>query len=252
MRRSILVAITALSALTLAGIAVAKLSATGTEAVSATFDATNVVRASTHTCTGVDGTYEITRAVYSGNAHSTDAALDGPIRIRVVSVYNTTEQLGSLDAVYWTTVLGRRAQGHLTAVNSNGTLDGFLRGRVSRPYGRLYGGVSSSWSRTGGFTNGKLGGGGSSADVALVLEHRPCVPSPRPADRSVRLHVKGTIDALSSTSISVKPEDGSAVQSCAITTISPGTSRFAQGDKVAMNCATLAGTLTLTTLYKRR
>jgi hypothetical protein len=248
MRRSVLVALITLGALALTGLAVAKLAAGGTEAVSATFAATNVVRSNTHTCTGADGAYEITQAVYAGEADSANAALDGPIRIRVHSVYNTTEKLGWLEGWVHSTEDGSRTFGHIAAVNSNGTLDGFLTGRVSLPHMRLFGGLSAGWTQTGGFTNGKLGTG-TSTDVALIAG-RPCTG--KGPGSAVKLTVHGTIESLSPTTIAVKPLDGTATQTCAVTNKSPNTSRFAQNDKVVMHCATIGGTLTLTRLHKEK
>ena len=246
MRRPIILATAAAAALVVSGIAIATLRSTGTEQVSATFSAPTVVRSNTHTCTGADGTYEFTHAVYSGIATSANDALAGPIEIRVVSVYNTTEKLGWVDGWYRVHNDDRRLHGRFSAVNTNGTLDGFLNGRVNMRYANLLGGFTAGYTRDGGFTSGQLGTG--SATNAALLVGRPCVPR---ADSAVRLLVRGQVESLSSSSISVKPNDGSATQTCAITPKSPSTNGVAAGDKVEMGCATLDGTMTLVKLHKR-
>ena len=82
------------AALVVTGVAVAHLSASGTTAVGATFNATTVVRFDSRTCTGADGQYQLVDAVYSGTAVSSDTSLAGTVRARIKSVYNTTKKLG--------------------------------------------------------------------------------------------------------------------------------------------------------------
>jgi len=246
MQRTLILAIAAAVTLVVTGAAIATLRSTGTEQVSATFNATTVVRSNTHTCTGADGTYEITHAVYSGTAVSSNDALAGPIEIRVVSTYNTTEKLGWVGGWYRVRGDDRRLHGRFDAVNTNGALDGFLTGRVNVRYANLLGGFTAGFTRDGGFTNGQLGTG--TATNAALLVGRPCVPR---AGSAVRLLVRGEVESLSSSSISVKPADGSATQTCAITPKSPSTNGVAVKDKVEMGCATLDGSMTLVKLHKR-
>lgn len=246
MRRITILAAAALAALVLTGLAVAQLHASGTEAVSATFTATKVLRSNTHTCTGSDGTYEITRAAYAGELDSTNAALDGPVEIRVASVYNTTEKLGVVEGWFRTRDDDRFTHGRFQAVNTNGTLAGFVNGKVNRAFARLFGGFTAGWTSAGGFTDGKLGTG--AATNAALLLGRACEGS---KNKAVRLTVRGEIDSISSSSIAVKPADGSALQSCAITPKSPKTDGLAKGDKVAIHCATIDGTMTLVKVQKR-
>src|SRR5438093_2203178 len=74
------------AALATAGIALAVTSG-GTAAVSATFDATSVVKSVQKSCTVNGGdVYTYTRAVYKGTAVSSDARLNGPIRLAVQSM----------------------------------------------------------------------------------------------------------------------------------------------------------------------
>ena len=69
---------------------------------------------------------------------------------------------------------------------------------------------------------------------------------------SVRLFVRGEVDSVGSSSIAVKPSDGSATQTCAIGSRSPRVDRIGKGDRVEMTCVQLSGTMTLVTIRKRR
>jgi hypothetical protein len=247
MRRIVLLALAALATLAVAGLALAQLTTTGTEAVSATFTATNVVRTDTRTCTGTDGAYEITHARYDGQATSATAGLAGPLQIRVKSVYNTTEKLGFVDGTIYLRGTDRRAIGRFSAVNTNGVLDGYLTGHVSRG-AALRGSLTAGFTRTGGFTDGKLGTG-SSTNTAL-LSGRICIGKSQPA--SVKLVVRGTVEAISSSSISVKPRDGSATQACSIVAgMSPRTTGVDPGDDVEISCVLVNGAMTLVKIHRR-
>src|SRR5262249_54984950 len=72
-----------------------------------------------------------------------------------------------------------------------------------------------------------------------------------PPNKSVKLTVKGTVDSVTPTTITVKPDDGSTSQTCAIASGSPSTAHVAQGDSVEMTCQTINGALTLVHLKKR-
>jgi hypothetical protein len=248
MRRIVLLAFAALATLAVAGLALAQLTTNGTEAVSATFTATNVVRTDTRTCTGADGTYEITHARYDGQATSATAGLAGPLQIRVKSVYNTTEKLGFVDGTLYLRGTERRALGRFSAVNTNGVLDGYVTGHVSRGFAALRGSLTAGFTRTGGFTDGKLGTG-SSTNTAL-LSGRICTGKSQPA--SVKLVVRGKVEAISSSSISVKPGDGSATQACAIVPgMSPRTTGVDQGEDVEITCTLVNGAMTLVKIHRR-
>jgi hypothetical protein len=140
MRRLISLAIAAVLALTVAGIAIAH-SGGGqpakTEAAQATFTATpDAAKTRTTQCTGVDGTYNITKGVYNGTATG-DPRLTGNITIRTKSVVNQGNGLG------WTAgqvFLRDPATGELKAIagleavnTERGKLDGFLTGKVKDP-----------------------------------------------------------------------------------------------------------------------
>ena len=246
MRRTLVPVALALAALAATGVAVAKLTATGTAAVSATFSATQLVRSSTQTCTGADGTYEITHARYAGTASSSEAALAGNLVVTAKSVYNTTEKLGWIEGTFRVRDDDpSRAHARFHAVNVNGALDGFVLGHTYRAWARLLGGFSAGWTRTGGFTDGKLGTG--TATNTALLAARPCTPR---RGTAVRLVVRGTVEAVTATSLAVKPFDGGATQTCAVGPRSPRVDGVQQGARVVMECKSVEGTLTLTSLRR--
>lgn len=247
MRRIIIPILVALAA-TLAGVAVAHEggSSTGVKAVSATFAATTAARAETRACTGADGAYEIVKATYAGTAVSTEPSLAGPVELKVTSVYNTTTKIGWLEGRLKIGEGESRSYAKLWAVNSDGALDGFVYGEAGHRGAALLGSLTSGWTRSGGFTDGKLGTGSSTN--AAVLAGKPCTG--KPVGSSVRLTVKGTVDAVSDTSISVKPRDGGAVQTCAIGATSERP-RVVKGDSVEMTCAQIESAWVLVKAKKR-
>ena len=246
MRRIIIPILVALAA-TLAGVAVAHSGSgtTGVKAVSATFTATTASRAETRACTGADGAYEIVKATYAGTATSAEASLTGPAELKVTSVYNTTTKIGWLEGRLKIGEGESRSYTKLWAVNTNGSLDGFVYGEAGHRGAALLGSLTAGWTRSGGFTDGKLGTGSSTN--AAVLAGKPCTG--KPAGSSVRLTVKGTVDAVSDTSISVKPRDGSAVQTCAIGATSERSS-VVKGDSVEMTCAQIESAWVLVKVKK--
>lgn len=253
MRKGLMLVALGCAALAVAGTAVATLGFSGTQAVTATF-AAGRDRGDVKTCTGADGTYETVKGRYTGEADSSVPGLDGPVRLDVTSVYNTTEKAGWMTAV----VKVRRSSGSddrdfvgkLTGTLTGGSgdtrvLDGFLSGRIGGRYADVVGNVTASFTAAGGFTGGKLGEGG--ANIALMIG-RACV---KQGPTSVQLVVKGTIEALSATSISVKPRDGSPTQTCAVKAgTSPSTSRYENGDGVEMRCGLVSGEMTLLKLSR--
>jgi hypothetical protein len=244
MRKLLLIGLIPAVALGLAGVAVARLTTDGTTSVSAAFSATTAQSFRSRSCSGPDGQYQLVDAVYTGTSTSSDANLGGDARIRIQSVYNTTEKTGW--ATGWLKLRGTGAL-RFEAVNSNGTLSGLAHGRVGRNVGTLLSGFTASFSPSG-VTNGQLGGGGSTPNVG-VLAGRICTT--RPVAKSVHLDVKGTIDSISDTSLTVAPEDGSSAQTCAIGPGSPKTSGFAQGERVRLTCATVNSVLTVVHLRER-
>jgi len=82
------------AAVTGTGVAAATRHSQATQTAAADFGTTSVTRSHTETCTGSDGTYQVTVATYKGAATSADARLNGDLEIRAHSVLNTTSKLG--------------------------------------------------------------------------------------------------------------------------------------------------------------
>jgi hypothetical protein len=165
-------------ALTVTGVAIAG-GPSATSPVSATFTATTVLEKTVQTCTGADGTYEITHGTYSGTAVSTDPHLNGPIWIDVRSVYNTTKNLGWLSAKVHVdnATTGDRAHGNLSAVNVGGQLQGFLSGAETAPGNHLLANVSATFASATGFGSGQLGTG--TGTNTAVVSGGSCKPDKR-------------------------------------------------------------------------
>ena len=249
MRRTLLLATAAVATLALAGIALAHLTLGGTQAASATFSAAKQ-RADIRTCTGPDGTYEIVRGHYEGLAVSSQSALNGPIALKVSTVYNKTEQIG-----WMTGLLHIRTDDHGVRARLVGTLtpgsgdtrivDGFVDGRAGGHGANVFGNITAAFTGTGGFIGGKIGEGG--ANVAL-LAGRVCTDRPP----SPRLEVEGRIEVLTATEITVRPRNGSTPKTCQIRPgISPSTRHLRVGDRVEMHCGLVEGVMTLLKVTKK-
>jgi hypothetical protein len=250
MRRPLVISLVALAALASAGIAGAWLKQTGTNAAAAAFTATTVERSSLRSCTGPDGTYEIAHLRLTGTSQSSDEALTGPIVFHVKSVYNTTKKLGYVEG--WVRVRAgedrKNAHGRFYAVNTNGTLDGFVHGRVNWRYAALYASVGGTFSATGGIANGTIGSG-TATNAGVFFGGGNCRPvKVRPA---LKVIVKGDVESVDATQLTVKPFDGSASVSCKRTDRSPHVDA-AVGDDVTAECHNLEGSLVLAKLREHR
>ena len=245
MRKGFVITMASLLALGLAGVAVAKLKAVGVTTTTATFSAAKE-RVGVRTCTGNGDEYVIANGWYTGTMTlaSPNADLGGPIRIRASSVYNKTDGVGWVEGSLTTRDDGRRLHGHFHAtLGAAGALDGFFQGRVNRRYSLVYGNLSATFDGANGFTDGKLGNGSTS--LPAVLAGKPCGETP-PAPIDVRLVVKGAVEAVSASSITVTPRSGSTAQTCAVTSgISPSTSKIVKGDVVEMRCGLVSNAMTL-------
>jgi hypothetical protein len=250
MRRTITVIGSAVTALAVAGVAVATTIGGSAAPVDATFQAAKQ-RSESRLCTGADGdTYQISSGRYAGTATSGNADLAGPIEISVRSVYNQTDKLGTIEG--W--VKFRNASGDKRATSlfsgilgDGGAVNGWLGGRV-------LGNVTGTYVPDTSF-NGELGKGNAITSKAVVLSRLECKRQepPKPTRPSVKLEVKGEVDALSPTQISVKPRDGSASQVCALKSgVSPSTADFPVGTKVEMKCGPIDNVMTLLRLERER
>lgn len=247
MKRIILIA-TALAALAATGAAVANLKSGDVNAVSATLSATTPANVQTRTYTCEGQTFEVTTGRWTGTATSTTTDLSGPVDLHVKSVYNTTKKLGWVSGKLKIRAADNRTNASFSAVNTDGRLDGWVRGSAGHRDGILFGSVSGSFSKTGGLTDGALGTG-TGANAAVIAKHLGCKAerSPRP---SVHLLVRGSVESVSATSLAVKPKDGSATQTCAVTD-SGKVARIAAGDQVEMTCVQVSGTWTLAKVRKK-
>lgn len=188
------------------GIAVAAKRAADTKAVSATFTAAAAEGLKSRTCTGVDGTYQFRHGQYKGTAVSDDARLNGPITLRLESVYNQTEKLGTVTGTvrFSTGEDDGKGLGHVHAVNSDGKLTGIVIGGIGRPHGKLIANFSAELGATG-LTAGKIGSG-TPASTAVVLQAQCKKSSSGESQGTLRI-AKGEITALSATALSVKVGD---------------------------------------------
>jgi len=177
-RRFLLLAPLGLAALAVAGVALAGQGNTSAQAASATFAATTVKQARLTTCTinGSD-TFASTLATYTGTATSSDARLNGTLRIRAASLVDTNTGIGRVVGVFRIrNATGVGAHGSINAVVGNGTATGAAIGRVNGPGGQLAATISSPFDPAAGFgvsSNGSLGTG-TSTGTGVVLNGPFC------------------------------------------------------------------------------
>jgi hypothetical protein len=182
----------AFAALAVAGVAVAANGTASVSTITANFTATTVAKSHTATCTGSDGTYVKTHAVYTGTATgSADADLNGPVVVNVSSVYNSDKNLGWVNGNVrfnpGTHPRGDKAHLRFTAVNSGGTLQGFANGSAGHGQ-HVLGNLTSTFTSTGGFTAFSLGAG-TATDTAIVTSGG-CKP-PHPTHPAAPHHANG-------------------------------------------------------------
>ena len=247
MKRLVLIT-AALGALVAAGAAVANLRAADVNAVSATLAATTPSNVQTRTFTCDGQTFEVTNGRWSGTATSTTADLSGAAVLRLKSVYNATKKLGWVDGKLTIGATDGRTHASVFGVNSDGKLDAWVRGHAGRGDGILFGSLSGSFSKTGGLTGGAIGSG-TGTNAAVIAKGIRCNERDTPKP-SVHLFVRGQIEALSATSITVKPKDGSASQTCTVSD-DDDVERVKAGDQVEMACSQVAGAWVLTKVRKK-
>lgn len=247
MKRAILGA-AALVALAVTSVAVATLRSGDVTQVSATLSAPTAANVQTRTLTCDGQTIEITTGRWTGTATSATADLNGALELHLKSVYNVTKKLGWVDGRLKLRASDDRTNAYFTAVNVDGKLDGWLRGSAGHRDGTLFGSIAGSFSKTGGLTNGTIGSG-TGTNAALLAKHTSC-KAEKPVRPSVHLVVHGEVDAVSPTSITVKPRDGSAAQTCAVKD-ADDVRRLEKGDRVELTCVQVAGAWTLAKVRKR-
>jgi hypothetical protein len=177
-KRLLLLALPAAAALAATGMALAAAAGPKSQSVSATFSATTVTRAKLTTCTinGSD-TFAATVATYVGTATSSDARLNGRMRIRAASLIDTNTGVGRVVGLFRIrSSKGVGARGSINAVVGNGEATGAALGRVLGPGGGLAATLSSPFDPAAGFGVGSAGsiGTGTSAGTGVVLNGPFC------------------------------------------------------------------------------
>ena len=238
----------ALAALVATGAAVAHLKSADVAATSATLTATTPsnVQTRTYTCDGQ--TFEVTTGRWSGTATSTTPDLNGAAVVHAKSVYNVTKKLGWVDGSVKISGADDRAHLGFTAVNTDGKLDGWVRGHAGRGDGVVFGSLTATFSKAGGLTGGAIGSG-TGTNAALIAKTIRCNSQQTPKP-SVHLFVRGQVEAVSATSITVKPKDGTASQTCTVKD-DDDVERVKTGDQVEMTCSQVAGAWVLAKVRKR-
>jgi hypothetical protein len=213
-----------------ASLAIARGFATSVNAVSATFTATSVTAVQTRTCTNSDGSWIDVTGRYSGTAASAEPTLNGPVTLVVRAQINTTKNLGTIDGQFTVAPSsGKATSGQMTAVYAGGQIAGLVTGGAN-PALKLVANISASYSSSGGFTNGKLGG--TLGGAAVELAPGDCA-APSPAARPPKAEAEGAISAISATSISVGGLTCSIPTSLAATVASVGAT---PGNQVEIRC----------------
>jgi hypothetical protein len=198
MTRWISLALVAVVALAVAGIAVAHgggSSAQPTEPAQASFTTTPVPdKTKTKQCTGVDGTYAITKAVDQGEVTSADPRLAGKLTVKSKSVVNTTNGLGWIEGNAQTrdaTTGKLKGESRFTAVITEGSkLEGLIVGKVKSPAattpkakeghggkGKLNSELLANFTATAaqdGSVSGEYGSGAS--NNTAIIHGNPCAP----------------------------------------------------------------------------
>ncbi len=212
------------------------------KAVAATFSA-SAGTTSSRTCTTTDGkTITVTDGKYTGTAGG-DPDLAGAITLRVRSVVNTTDKVGTVNGAFRIDVSGRNTWGAFSTVYDSGAIAGYTRAQAHDPGARILGNLSATFDPATGFTNGKIGGG-TSGGSAVELGRGSCKPAENHAEHSA---ARGAIWSLSTASITVAgltcnlPSDKAADINA----------KFKTGDNVEIRCEFASGQNTLTRIEKR-
>lgn len=242
--RKLVLTMAGLAALVTASVAVAHgiEGAKTAKAVAATFSATAGTTTS-RTCTTTDGkTITVTDGKYTGAAAG-DTDLAGAITLRVRSIVNTTDKVGTVNGAFRIDVSGRDTWGAFSTVYDNGAIAGLATARAHDPGTRIVGNLSATFDPSTGFTGGKIGGG-TSGGSAVELGRGSCKPSQTQNEHS---SARGAISALSTASITV------AGLTCTLPSNKSAdiNAKFKTGDNVEIRCDFANGQNTLTRIDKR-
>jgi len=217
-------------ALSVAAVAVAD--SIGTKAVkpvSATLTATTVLGSKTRSFTTPDGQLTATALDLSGNATSSEPALNGPARLRLATVVDTGKGAGAVEGnLRIDTSAGRDTIARFDGVYLSGKVHGLLRGSAERPFQRLLANLSGDLAlgSTPGLSNGKIGGTDAGGGAVLVQPGR----CPAKAAEE-RVEATGTVSAVSSTSITV------AGVTCSVpSSLAERVGKLKPGDRAEITC----------------
>ena len=210
-----------------AGFAVAAMRDKGTTAVTFSFTGTpGDVR--TRTCTGVDGTYVLTRALYTGTA--TGLYNGATARLRLETTVNTTEGIGIAHGSFHVrSDDSLQAKAHLTGVIKGSTLTGVLVGRDVRgsDRGRLIANFSATLA-TGSIA--LTAGSGSADNDAVLFGGTGC------GRHDTLTGALGTVTLLTATSITVATSGGNVTCSLTAEQALKLAERIEVGDRVSIRC----------------
>ncbi|HST13808.1 MAG TPA: hypothetical protein VLJ44_03015 [Gaiellaceae bacterium] len=242
--RKVVLTMAGLAALVTTSVAVAHgiQGAKTAKAVAATFSASAGTTTS-RTCTTTDGkAITVTDGKYTGTAGG-DADLAGAITLRVRSVINTTDKVGTVNGTFRIDVSGRDTTGAFSTVYDNGGIAGLATGRARSPGARIIGNLSATFDPAAGFTGAKIGGG-TSGGSAVELGIGSCRPSKAHREHSA---ARGAISALSAASVTV------AGLTCNLPSSKSAdiTAKFKTGDNVEIRCDFADGADTLARIAKR-
>lgn len=236
MRKLILVS-TVLVALVVAGLAVGKgLNGTKSAAsVAGTFTATTASNVETRTCTTSDRkAIAVTHATYTGTAAG-PADLAGPVTLEVHALINTTDDVGVVrGTLKIDTATDQNTGARFDAVYDHAKLAGLASGHARNEPAKLLANLSAGFSASGGFTDGKLGGG-TAGGSAVFLGPGRCVSEQKESSSA-----RGLVSAVNSTSITV------AGLTCVVpASFATQIATVKVNDRLEIRCALSGGTNTL-------
>lgn len=228
MKRFMWLGLIAAVALVGAGLAVAAKRDKGTTAAAFSFAGTSGDSVRTRTCTGVDGTYVLTRALYTGTA--TGLYNGAAARLRLESTVNTTEGIGiASGSLHLRSDDSLQAKARLVGVIEGGTLTGVLVGHDVRGSDR--GRLIANFSATLGAGSIALTAGSGTADNdAVLFGGTGC------GHHSVLTGALGTVSAISATSITVATSGGNVTCSLTAEQAARLADRIEVGDRVSIRC----------------
>lgn len=264
MRRTLIIALGALAALSTAAVAVAAFTATGVGATTATFSTDKATDVRTRTCTGADGKeFTITNGRYTGQADFGNPAadLDGPLTIHARTVFSTSDGLGYVTGSFRVKDDDTRFAGAFSGTLKGDKLVGFLAGVSRGSHATVLGNLSATLVPSTGFTGGAVGSTSSTSVLAIaagpVCKGRKVEPKPEPKPEKPK-HARpawflGEVSAVGNDAVGstiTVTSRGPSTATCTRDATSPSTTDYPVGTKVLMVCEKVDTTWTLRKLTK--